>query len=154
MCDARCEARCKPRCPKYWKRRPPPSCARSTVRIFAKASARSWKSARPSSAGTMTSIDRVAVIGAGTMGHGIAQVAASAGCEVVLVDTTAELAERGLERIRENLDDGIKRGKIEPAARDEMLARITASAAAESAVAGRQLIVEAVPERMDLKLSI
>jgi 3-hydroxyacyl-CoA dehydrogenase len=55
-------------------------------------------------------IRRVAVLGAGTMGHGIAQVAAQAGYEVALYDTTKELVERGLGRIRANLDDGLARG--------------------------------------------
>jgi 3-hydroxyacyl-CoA dehydrogenase len=49
-------------------------------------------------------IDRVAVLGAGTMGHGIAQVAAQAGFEVVLVDASEEALERGLTNIRRNLD--------------------------------------------------
>ena len=56
-------------------------------------------------------IEKVAIIGAGTMGHGIAQVSAAAGCDVILIDTTTELVERGIARVRENLDEGIKRGK-------------------------------------------
>jgi 3-hydroxybutyryl-CoA dehydrogenase len=102
----------------------------------------------------MKNIERVGVIGAGTMGHGIAQVAAAAGCDVVLMDTTAELAERGLQRVRENLDEGIRRGKITEADRDAVLSRIRVSGNASTAARDRDLIVEAVPERMDLKVAL
>ena len=102
----------------------------------------------------MKSIERVGVIGAGTMGHGIAQVAAAAGCDVVLMDTTADLAERGLQRIRDNLADGIKRGKVSEQERDDVLARIRVSGNASSAARDRDLMIEAVPERMDLKVAL
>jgi 3-hydroxybutyryl-CoA dehydrogenase len=98
-------------------------------------------------------IEKVAVIGAGTMGHGIAQVAAAAGCDVVLLDTSADVVERGIARIRENLEDGIKRGKVSESERDEILARIH-SDSDTAAVADRDLVIEAVPERMDLKIAL
>jgi 3-hydroxybutyryl-CoA dehydrogenase len=98
-------------------------------------------------------IEKVAVIGAGTMGHGIAQVAAAAGCDVVLIDTATELVENGIARIRANLEDGIKRGKLSEADRDAVLGRIRAMTD-NAAVSDRDLVIEAVPERMDLKLSI
>ena len=98
-------------------------------------------------------IEKVAVIGAGTMGHGIAQVAAAAGCDVILIDTASELVDKGLARIRANLDDGIARGKVSEAERDDVLARIRAMTDT-AAVSDRDLVVEAVPERMDLKLAI
>ena len=98
-------------------------------------------------------IEKVAVIGAGTMGHGIAQVAAAAGCDVVLIDTSADVAERGIARIRENLEDGIKRGKVSESERDDILARIR-SGSDTVAVADRDLVIEAVPERMDLKIAL
>jgi 3-hydroxybutyryl-CoA dehydrogenase len=98
-------------------------------------------------------IEKVAVIGAGTMGHGIAQVAAAAGCDVVLLDTSADVVERGIARIRENLEDGIKRGKVSESERDEILARIY-SDSDTAAVADRDLVIEAVPERMDLKIAL
>lgn len=99
-------------------------------------------------------ISRVAVIGAGTMGHGIAQVAAAAGCDVVLIDTVAAYVERGVGRIQENLDDGIKRGKVTGTERDEVLARLHTSTDVATGVAGRDIVIEAVPERMDLKNAI
>ncbi|MEX2283295.1 MAG: 3-hydroxyacyl-CoA dehydrogenase family protein [Gemmatimonadota bacterium] len=98
-------------------------------------------------------IDRVCVIGAGTMGHGIAQVSAMAGIDVVLVDATAELAERGYHRIRENLEEGVKRQKVTPEQRDKTLARITF--AGDLAVAGSaNLVIEAIPEKIELKRTL
>jgi 3-hydroxybutyryl-CoA dehydrogenase len=97
---------------------------------------------------------RVAVIGAGTMGHGIAQVAAMAGAETVLVDRTAELVEEGLDRIRANLDGGVERGKIDPDLRTATLGRLTGETSIEDAARGVDLAVEAVPERMDLKRQV
>lgn len=102
----------------------------------------------------MKSIERVAVIGAGTMGHGIAQVAAAAGCHVILADATAELADRGLQRIRENLAEGIRRGKVSEADRDAVLDRVRTSGELAAAAQGCDLVVEAVPERMDLKVAL
>ncbi len=102
----------------------------------------------------MKSVERVGVIGAGTMGHGIAHVAAAAGCDVVLMDSTADLAERGLQRIRDNLADGIKREKVTEQERDEVLARIRVSGNASSSAKDRDLVIEAVPERMDLKVAL
>lgn len=88
------------------------------------------------------------------MGHGIAQVAAAAGYEVVLIDTTTELVARGVQRIRENLDEGVKRGKVTSEERDAIMARVDSSTAAATSVADRDLVIEAVPERLDLKLDI
>jgi 3-hydroxybutyryl-CoA dehydrogenase len=102
----------------------------------------------------MKPIERVGVIGAGTMGHGIAQVAAAAGCDVVLMDSTAELAANGLQKIRDNLEDGIKRGKVTTADRDAILGRIRVSGNASTAAPNLDLVIEAVPERMDLKVAL
>ncbi|MGH7500643.1 MAG: 3-hydroxyacyl-CoA dehydrogenase family protein [Longimicrobiales bacterium] len=99
-------------------------------------------------------IARVAVVGAGTMGHGIAQVAAAAGCTVSLIDTTEDLVKSGVARIRENLDGAITRGKATAADRDSILARIATSVDVNAAVRDADLIVEAVPERMDLKIAL
>jgi 3-hydroxybutyryl-CoA dehydrogenase len=97
---------------------------------------------------------RVVVVGAGTMGHGIAQVSAMAGHTVTLVDTTLELARAGLARIRENLDGGVQRGKIEPEARDATVARLVASTDIADAAAEADIAIEAVPERLALKTRI
>jgi 3-hydroxybutyryl-CoA dehydrogenase len=97
---------------------------------------------------------RVAVIGAGTMGHGIAQVCATAGCEVALADATAELAQQGVERIRANLEEGVRRGKIEAAAAADHLARVRSTGSLEAAVAGADVVIEAVPEKPELKRDV
>ncbi len=97
---------------------------------------------------------RVAVLGAGTMGHGIAQVAALAGFDVSLRDTTESYVERGLERIRENLDAGVARGKVLPEEREAALTRIAGHTDLESAVRDADLVIEAVPEKFALKCQV
>ncbi|HEY0810496.1 MAG TPA: 3-hydroxyacyl-CoA dehydrogenase family protein [Longimicrobiales bacterium] len=102
----------------------------------------------------MKSIERVGVMGAGTMGHGIAQVAAMSGCDVVLMDASADAAQAGLQRIRNNLDEGVKRGKVTASQRDETIGKIRVSGNASVAVTKVDLIIEAIPERMDLKIAM
>jgi 3-hydroxybutyryl-CoA dehydrogenase len=99
-------------------------------------------------------IRRVAVLGAGTMGHGIAQVCAGVGCEVTLYDVDRGAVERGLGRIRANLDKGIELGKATPAERDAVLARVTAVTSISGAATGADLVVEAAPESLELKAKI
>ncbi|MGH7459150.1 MAG: 3-hydroxyacyl-CoA dehydrogenase family protein [Longimicrobiaceae bacterium] len=98
--------------------------------------------------------ERVAVIGAGTMGHGIAQVCAMAGFEVRLCDADQGQLERGLSRLRTNLDQGVERGKVSVEARRATLARLHAVASPEEAVRGAGLVIEAVPERIELKTEL
>jgi 3-hydroxybutyryl-CoA dehydrogenase len=97
---------------------------------------------------------RLAVLGAGTMGHGIAQVGAMAGFDVALADAALELAQRGVELIRGNLQEGVRRGKIDDAAADACMARVTAVSRLEDAVAASDIIIEAVPERLALKQDV
>ncbi|HSJ10524.1 MAG TPA: 3-hydroxyacyl-CoA dehydrogenase family protein [Longimicrobiales bacterium] len=99
-------------------------------------------------------MSRIAVLGAGTMGHGIAQVCAMAGHDVALADATVEFAGRGLERVRANLAEGVKRGKIEQSAADAHLARITVADSLEAACGGASIIIEAVPEKPELKRDV
>jgi 3-hydroxybutyryl-CoA dehydrogenase len=96
------------------------------------------------------SIERVFVIGAGLMGHGIAQVSAAAGKSVTLSDRSAELAEKGRARIGGNLGRQVSKGKLEQAAADEILARITTTAGPAQAK-GHDIVVEAVFEDEPLK---
>jgi 3-hydroxybutyryl-CoA dehydrogenase len=96
-------------------------------------------------------ISTVAVIGAGTMGHGIAQVAAQAGYAVRLADAVPGAAHQGLERIRKNLDGAVQRGKATAADRDDALSRIAVADDVARAARGADLVVEAVPEDLDLK---
>ena len=99
----------------------------------------------------MSDLHTVAVVGAGTMGHGIAQVAAQAGYAVRLADAVPGAARAGLERIRANLDGGVRRGKVTAVERDATLARIEAVTAVDEAARGADLVIEAVPENLDLK---
>ncbi len=99
-------------------------------------------------------IDTVAVLGAGTMGHGIAQVCAAAGCAVRLQDVSDAAVEAGLERIRGNLEKGIERGKVTEAQRDAALDAITTTTAIGEAVSGADLVIEAAPESIELKETI
>ena len=96
-------------------------------------------------------VETVAVLGAGTMGHGIAQVCAAAGASVRLFDVTQEAAAAGLRRVEGNLTKGIARGKVTEAQRDAVLERLSATSSLADAVAGVDLVIEAVPERLELK---
>jgi 3-hydroxybutyryl-CoA dehydrogenase len=97
---------------------------------------------------------KVAVLGAGTMGHGIAQVAAMAGHAVALADNARDIAQRGVDRIRENLEGGIARGKLTASQRDDALSRIRVADDARAAAADADVVIEAVPERLDLKSAL
>jgi 3-hydroxybutyryl-CoA dehydrogenase len=99
----------------------------------------------------VTDVATVAVIGAGTMGHGIAQVAAQAGYAVRLSDAVPGAAQSGLARVRRNLDGAVERGKLTPAERDTTLARIAVSDSVLEAAGGADLVVEAIPEDLELK---
>lgn len=99
----------------------------------------------------MSEIRTVAVVGAGAMGHGIAQVAAVAGCAVRLADAAAGAARAGLERVRRNLDGAVERGKATAEDRDAALARIEVCEDVAAAVRGADLVIEAAPENLDLK---
>jgi 3-hydroxybutyryl-CoA dehydrogenase len=96
------------------------------------------------------SIDRIFVIGAGLMGHGIAQVSAAVGKQVTLSDRTLELAERGRQRIAANLERQVDKGNLERAAADETLARIATAEGTEAAI-GHDLLIEAVFEDESVK---
>ncbi|ELY78411.1 3-hydroxyacyl-CoA dehydrogenase family protein [Natrinema gari] len=97
---------------------------------------------------------RIAVLGAGSMGHGIAQVSAMAGHDVVLRDIEAPLVEDGLEGIRENLQGGVDRDKLTADEMEATLERIEGTTDLAGAVADADLVVEAVPEDMDLKQEV
>jgi 3-hydroxybutyryl-CoA dehydrogenase len=100
------------------------------------------------------SIHKAAVLGAGTMGHGIAHVLAQVGVETRLFDIDAGAVEKGLGAVRANLDKGVAKGKLTQTDRDAALARLTGATKMDEAVAGVQLVVEAVPEKLELKQRI
>ncbi|HEU5218670.1 MAG TPA: 3-hydroxybutyryl-CoA dehydrogenase [Gemmatimonadales bacterium] len=98
-------------------------------------------------------MSEVAVVGAGTMGNGIAHVFAQHGWTVTLIDVSDAALARGLASIQGNLDRQVKKGTIPPAAPAEILGRISGKTALDAA-AGAELVVEAATERPDLKFEI
>ncbi|HEX5735465.1 MAG TPA: 3-hydroxyacyl-CoA dehydrogenase family protein [Blastocatellia bacterium] len=100
------------------------------------------------------SIEKIAVIGAGTMGHGIAQVAAQAGYSVVLADVNDEMTARGLSKIEDNLKKGVERGKVTDAEMREALSRIRTTTNLQDAAGEAGLVVEAVIENLDAKRAL
>ncbi len=103
---------------------------------------------------TTSTLSKVAVIGAGTMGHGIAHVCAAAGYATCLFDVRRELVETGLAKISSNLDAGVTRGKVTAEQRSAALANLRGEAELRAAVAGVDLVIEAVPEKLELKRSL
>jgi 3-hydroxybutyryl-CoA dehydrogenase len=98
-------------------------------------------------------IETIAVIGAGTMGHGIAQVAAAAGFRVLLNDVDRDSLARGVSAIESNLAKGIQRGKLTEEERDRTLQQIHGTTNLQSC-ATSDLIVEAAPEKLELKKEV
>jgi 3-hydroxybutyryl-CoA dehydrogenase len=97
---------------------------------------------------------KLAVLGAGTMGHGIAQVAAQAGFATALYDPIPEALERGLARAREGLTAGVAKGKLTADEARDASARLVAAGSLSEAVAGAELVLEAGPENLALKIEI
>ena len=103
---------------------------------------------------TLDEVRTLAVIGAGTMGHGIAQVAAHAGIAVRIHDQLKGSAKAAIDRIGKNLAKGVELKKVTPEQREATLARITAFEDLAEAVTGVDAVIEAVPELLDLKREI
>src|SRR5713101_1120495 len=99
-------------------------------------------------------VKTIAVIGAGTMGRGIAYAAALGGFDTILEDVMPETLAAGMQYVREWLDEGVKRGKVESAARDAALQRISVCSSVEDACRRADMLIEAVPEEMELKLEL
>jgi 3-hydroxybutyryl-CoA dehydrogenase len=96
----------------------------------------------------------VAVLGAGTMGNGIAQVCAMAGYAVALSDPQPDALERAVNTIRGNLEKGVDRGKVSIETRDRALQGLRKARNVADAVGTADLVIEAAPESMDLKTAI
>jgi len=96
----------------------------------------------------------ITVIGAGTMGHGIAQVAALAGYDAVVTDTDPGAIERGIERLGANLDGGVARGKLTEADAAAARARVRGDTDLQTAVASADLVIEAIVEDLDVKRNL
>lgn len=106
---------------------------------------------------TIIAADRVrtiAVLGAGTMGRGIAQIGALAGWEVALRDVAPQPVATALEKIQEALDGGVARGKVTTADRDGAMARLRGVTDLAEAVASADVVIEAAPEDLAIKRAI
>src|SRR4051812_12497295 len=98
-------------------------------------------------------IEKLGVVGAGQMGNGIAQVAASIGLSVVMVDVSEASLQKGLATISSSCDRLIKKEKLTEAQKKDLLSRIRISAETK-ALADCDLVVEAATENVDLKVKI
>ena len=99
-------------------------------------------------------IGEVAVIGLGLMGSGIAELVARSGRRVGAVEVDQGFLDQGMARLRASLDRAVSRGKLTDAGRDEVLARIAPTVDLAAAVAGADLVIEAIPERIELKRTL
>ena len=97
------------------------------------------------------SLPRVAVVGAGTMGHGIAYVAALAGCDVALTDSRADALPQARAKIDELISGAVKRVKLQPAQGAEVSERLRVERSLEDAVRGANIVIEAVVEDLQIK---
>jgi 3-hydroxybutyryl-CoA dehydrogenase len=98
-------------------------------------------------------VSRVAVVGAGTMGNGIAHVFAQAGWETVLIDSSADAIARGMATIEKNTERQASKGVITASERRDLLARLTTSTSLEAAK-GAEMVVEAATENPEIKFKI
>jgi len=98
-------------------------------------------------------VQKLGVVGAGQMGQGIAQVAAQAGCDVIIVDAAPDFAQAGIGKIKKTLDRLVEKGKLEAGARDATMSHLKAGG--EHRDLGEcDVVIEAAPEREDLKIGI
>lgn len=98
-------------------------------------------------------VSRLAVIGAGQMGSGIAHVAATSGLSVTLLDVSEDLARKGLAAVEKGLSRAIEKGKLDPAEKDAVLARIRIGADL-SLASDADMAIEAVVENVDVKKDV
>src|SRR6266852_6828416 len=99
---------------------------------------------------SVETIKTIAVLGAGTMGNGIAHVFARAGYNVILRDVEQRFLDRALDTIGKNLDREMKKGKLAESDRPAVLARLK-PATDMAAIAAADFVVEAVPEKIAIK---
>jgi 3-hydroxybutyryl-CoA dehydrogenase len=99
-------------------------------------------------------VKTIGVIGAGTMGRGIAYAAALGGYRTILEDVSPAMIEQGMAYIKEALEEGVSRGKVAPEQPDKAIANLTTSHSVEDVCRAADLLIEAVPEEMELKLEI
>ena len=101
----------------------------------------------------MTEVKRLGVVGAGQMGQGIAQIAAQAGLDVVMVDAAIDFAQAGVGKIKKQLDRLVEKGKLDAAARDATMSHLKAAGGHRDLIEC-DVVIEAAPEKEELKLAI
>jgi 3-hydroxybutyryl-CoA dehydrogenase len=99
-------------------------------------------------------IREVAVIGLGLMGSGIAELIARSGRSVAAIEVNQSFLDQGMARLHASLDRAVSRGRLTDTARDEILARIRPTDDIAAGVAGADLVIEAIPERIELKKTL
>jgi 3-hydroxybutyryl-CoA dehydrogenase len=99
-------------------------------------------------------IKTIAVIGAGTMGRGIAFAAAFGGYTTVLEDISPQMLQESIRWITKSFDEGVARGKVGAKIRDRALSLITTANSVQDAIRDADLIIEAVPEEMEMKMEL
>src|SRR5258707_1368837 len=102
---------------------------------------------------SLSDIKTIAVLGAGTMGNGIAHVFARSGYKVILRDVERRFLDRGMETIGKNVDREIKKGKISQAEKGTVLSRLQ-PVTDMAAIAAADFVVEAVPEKIEIKRAV
>ena len=99
-------------------------------------------------------VKTIAVIGAGTMGRGIAYAAAFGGYKTVLEDISPWVLEQATASIQQSFDEGVSRGKVKAGVRDKALSLISTATDVKDAIGDAELIIEAVPEELEMKLEL
>ena len=100
------------------------------------------------------SLNSAAVLGSGTMGHGIAQVLAMAGLATRVYDVGPGPLELARSKVRANLDQGVEKGKVKPEQRDRTMKLLEFTSDLARATAGAEVVIEAVPEKLELKCAL
>jgi len=102
---------------------------------------------------TYSKIKRIAVLGAGTMGHGIAHASMAAGYQTALYDLSPQILDQARTTISTIVQKSVELGKVPQAEADGILGRLTSSTTLADAVGGADMVIEAIPEKIELKLS-
>ena len=101
-----------------------------------------------------TEVKTIAVIGAGTMGRGIAHAAAFGGYTTILEDISAPRLEDAIRWISQAFEEGVSRGKVDASVRNRALPLISTATTVQDAIRDADLIIEAVPEEMEMKMEL
>src|SRR2546425_4594582 len=103
---------------------------------------------------SLSTINKITVLGSGVMGHGIAQVSAMAGYNVVLRDIEQSFLDKAMEKIKWSLNKLVEKQKLSQTEADKIFAQITPVVDLKQALKGADLLIEAVPEDMNLKKKV